>query len=582
MNFTDEQKDIIHSNTDLKVNAVAGSGKTSTLLAYAKQHSDKRILYLVFNKSVKEEAKIKFQQAGLYNTAVETAHSLAYGAMRSRGPMDLRHQGYTAFDVRELLKFSMGDLITEMKIASHVVKMASCFCNGQEIKLKDCPYLGFIPAGQDKQFAEEYFDLIHQSTRDFLALMYRGKQPLTHEFYLKQYQLSKPKLNYDIILFDEGQDASGVMLDIFLQQSARKIIVGDQNQQIYSWRYAVNALTEVDFEEKILTNSFRFPQDIADIANDVLARKMHLEFPEFPKIKGLGQSKLMTQATKATLGRTNAGILVSAIDQLIEEKSISSLYFEGNFETYTYADENGSIWDILNLHQGKKLQIRNPLIKGMKNMTQLKEYAEETSDSPLKGLIEIVVKYQNELPFLIKKIKTSQVEVDKKEEADMVFSTIHKAKGMEYDQVRLTSDFLTEDRLLETIGSSDKESLDKGRLAEEVNLLYVGVTRTKQLLDMPNELLPVDMQEPEEKKSTPDFLSQNDWRFAKKEKSDSSFLDKKRKTNPNAYKKWTDAEDRELQDRYAEHQTVKRMSEEMGRNKGAIYSRLKKLGLVGE
>ncbi len=580
MNFTEEQNDIIHSGTDLKVNAVAGSGKTSTLLAYAGQHPDKRILYLVFNKSVKEEAKLKFQTQGLRNVTIETAHSLAYGTMRRRGPMELRHQGYTAFDIRELLQFSMGDLITEMKIASHVTKMASCFCNGQERLLKDCPYLTYLPVGPEKQFAEEYFDLIHRSTRDFLGMMHRGKQPITHEFYLKQYQLTQPQLNYDIILFDEGQDASGVMLDIFLQQSARKVIVGDQNQQIYSWRYAINALMEVDFEEKVLTNSFRFPQDIADMANDVLGRKSHLDFPESPKIKGLGQSKLVSHPTKATLGRTNAGILVSAIDQLIEEKEIESLYFEGNFETYTYADENGSIWDILNLHQGKRQQIRNNLIRGMKGMTQLKEYAEETNDSPLKGLIEIVVKYQSELPFLIKKIKNAQVEVAEKDKADMIFSTIHKAKGMEYDQVTLTADFLTEERLLETIGSSDKASVDKGRLGEEINLLYVGVTRTRQLLNMPNELLPLHMQEPEkEKENRNDFFSQHDWRASVKEKAGTP-MKERRKTNANAYKKWTSSEDQELQDRFAEHQSIKKMSEEMGRNKGAIYSRLKKLGLA--
>lgn len=578
MNFTEEQLDIIQSNTDLKVNAVAGSGKTSTLLAYAKQHPDKRILYLVFNKSVKEEAKLKFQAQGIRNTTVETAHSLAFGAMRSRGLIDLRHQGYTAFDVRELLQFSMGDLITEMKIASHVVKMASCFCNGPELKLKDCPYLSYLPAGQDKQFTEEYFDLIHQSTRALLGLMHRRKQQITHEFYLKQYQLTQPRLNYDIILFDEGQDASGVMLDIFLKQSARKVIVGDQNQQIYSWRYAINALTEVDFEEKVLTNSFRFPQDIADIANDVLARKEHLEYPESPKIKGLGQTKLITSPNRATLGRTNSGILVSAIEQLIEEKDIKSLYFEGNFETYTYADENGSIWDILNLHQGKKNQIRNNLIRGMKGMTQLKEYAEETNDSPLKGLIEIVVKYQSDLPYLIKQIRDAQVSLDDKDDADMIFSTIHKAKGMEYDQVTLTSDFLTEDRLLETLGAADKGSVDKSRLGEEINLLYVGVTRTKQLLNMPNELLPVHMQEPEEEKKRKDFLDLPYWRFSGQEKSRTT-LKEKRQNNANAYKKWTKAEDQELRDRYAENQTIKRISQEMGRNRGAIYARLEKLGL---
>ena len=192
-----------------------------------------------------------------------------------------------------------------------------------------------------------------------------------------------------------------------------------------------------------------------------------------------------------------------------------------------------------------------------------------------------MVKYQSELPYLIKKIKNAQVEIDEKDRADMIFSTIHKAKGMEYDQVTLTADFLTEDRLLETIGSADKASLDKGRLGEEINLLYVGVTRTKQQLNMPNDLLPVEMQEPEDEKKGTGFFDLPDWRLSQHEKSGKS-IKQSRQTNPNAYKKWTAAEDQELQDRYAEQQPIKRISQEMGRNKGAIYSRLKKLGLAEE
>ena len=63
--------------------------------------------------------------------------------------------------------------------------------------------------------------------------MERAEIPITHEFYLKKFQLQNPQLSYDYILFDEGQDASPVMLDVFLKQKATKVIVGDGHQQIY-------------------------------------------------------------------------------------------------------------------------------------------------------------------------------------------------------------------------------------------------------------------------------------------------------------------------------------------------------------
>ena len=66
-----------------------------------------------------------------------------------------------------------------------------------------------------------------------------NKIPIDHDTYLKLWQLQNPVINTDCIFFDECQDASPVMLDIVLKQKCRKIFVGDEHQQIYSWRGAV-------------------------------------------------------------------------------------------------------------------------------------------------------------------------------------------------------------------------------------------------------------------------------------------------------------------------------------------------------
>jgi superfamily I DNA and RNA helicase len=66
LKLTKEQEAIINSSGDIKINAVAGSGKTSTVIEYAKTRPPQsKILYLAFNKSVKLEAQRKFTEKGL-------------------------------------------------------------------------------------------------------------------------------------------------------------------------------------------------------------------------------------------------------------------------------------------------------------------------------------------------------------------------------------------------------------------------------------------------------------------------------------------------------------------------------------
>ncbi|MEZ4690574.1 MAG: hypothetical protein R3A12_10480 [Ignavibacteria bacterium] len=81
-------------------------------------------------------------------------------------------------------------------------------------------------------FVSKHYEYIENQTRLFLAKMNSGEIEITHDFYLKKFQLSEPVLNFDYILFDEGQDASAAMLDIFFKRDAVKVIVGDTHQRI--------------------------------------------------------------------------------------------------------------------------------------------------------------------------------------------------------------------------------------------------------------------------------------------------------------------------------------------------------------
>ena len=77
--------------------------------------------------------------------------------------------------------------------------------------------------------------------------------------------LSDPKetLGYDIILVDEAQDTSGVMISIVNCQPADKVFVGDTFRQIYVFRYAINSLETVAAPSFLLSQTFHFGDGLA-------------------------------------------------------------------------------------------------------------------------------------------------------------------------------------------------------------------------------------------------------------------------------------------------------------------------------
>ncbi|PKS77787.1 UvrD-helicase domain-containing protein, partial [Klebsiella pneumoniae] len=96
--------------------------------------------------------------------------------------------------------------------------------------------------------------------------------PMVHDGYLKLYQLSHPNLSlrYQVILFDEAQDANPVTSDIVIRQRSRTILVGDVHQQIYLFRGANDAMNNPRFsnaDQLYLTHSFRFGPNVAMVAN---------------------------------------------------------------------------------------------------------------------------------------------------------------------------------------------------------------------------------------------------------------------------------------------------------------------------
>jgi F-box protein 18 (helicase) len=333
----------------------------------------------------------------------------------------------------------------------------------------------------------EFAEYVKAGVKLLAKKMSAGIIAYTHDFYLKLYQLSKPKLPYTHILFDEAQDASPVMLDIFKRQHhATKVMVGDSSQAIYGYRMATNALQSVDYEQYSLTNSFRFGEYNARMANNILSWKKDIGkyTPGTVTINGVGGTK--DRNTKCYISRSNIGVLESLIDEGAENVP-QSFYLEGGIKGYPIFGYNSVLNDVMSLYYSKHSQIKNPFIRSCSSVSELVKKAESIGDNEIKGFAKLVNIHGGDLRKHIKHLKGRMN--PERSNADVIFSTVHKSKGLEYDEVILANDFVNYSDIklfAEHYRNLEKKDIfaEKRReeLNEEINILYVAVTRSRNII----------------------------------------------------------------------------------------------------
>jgi len=268
------------------------------------------------------------------------------------------------------------------------------------------------------------------------------------------WQLGKPNIGSDFILFDEAQDADPVMLDVINSQSSSQLVYcGDQFQAIYEWRGAKNALTMVHVDEHLwLTQSFRFGPAIADEANRFLKL---LNSPKMVRgSENLQSSVDQIPNPDAILCRTNAGVISAIMGEQTRGRSVSIIGKPEELIGFAQACER--------LIKGGRTG--HPELAPFLNWEGVRDFVDENPDEAqeIKTMVKLVDAFGTE------KLISSLHKVVPEKQGDVVVSTAHRAKGREWDDVRLNGDFLHTD------------DMDW----EDLRLAYVAVTRAKNALDM--------------------------------------------------------------------------------------------------
>jgi superfamily I DNA/RNA helicase len=294
--------------------------------------------------------------------------------------------------------------------------------------------------------------------------------PMPHDGYLKLFQLSKPTLNYDAILLDEAQDTNPVIAALLLNQNCARVLVGDPHQQIYTWRGAVDMMDRIEATRyAALTNSFRFNQTVADAANHLL-RSFKGEERTITGVANTGSFE-DAQIPYTMLARTNAGLF----DEAVSHYRRHDIGFLGK-----YSLPFDALQDAYYLREGKPKYVKDPMLKSMGNYDEMKSYAQTVEDVELLSLCKVMDNYEQvDIPSMLDRIYDKMV--DEPSDADVILTTAHKAKGLEFQHVKLADDF---QRLMDEEEIIPAPSLEP----EEINVLYVAMTRASHTLELHHDM----------------------------------------------------------------------------------------------
>ena len=476
--LTQEQKDIIFAEEDrIKIAALAGSSKSTTLYYYAKERPFKKILYIVYNRSMKDEADKLYSK--LHHVTIKTQHGLAYGYVGKfyKNKLTLN---YNAVDVIKDLKL---DWNRDMELAVKINAFMKEYMLSDIMEFEDINLFRDINGNT----TNEREKIIHKSKQLWdLKKDYNNNIKIEHDFYLKLFHLSKKDLSskFDIILGDEMQDGSMLILDIIKSSNVPGVVlVGDMFQMIYGWRKATNIMNHFDGKEYKLTTSFRVSQNIANIANLLIKDIYKIDI----NMKGFNNKQTIVHEIDKSkpyvcLCRTNAYILAEVIE-VIKSNKFAKLYFEGGYTGYNFNTLKDGYW----FSQGHK--VKNQLFNKFDDYFSMTEYAERVQDIELLAINRLVEKYGSLIPKIVDGIKNNTVK--DKNKADVLFSTCHKSKGMTF-----TIPVYVSDDIFDIPMVFRKEFIDRGSdkdfkiedYYEETNIVYVAITRPYSTIMFPDKI----------------------------------------------------------------------------------------------
>ncbi|XP_078275643.1 F-box DNA helicase 1 isoform X2 [Rhinoraja longicauda] len=472
----------------IKITGYAGTGKTSVLIEYARRRPHLRFLCVRPTKPVPEEVDHLFPPNVVFTTMRAKAYQcIGHKYHQKKKLMICGLKPFTVLGSPE----AQGSLSR----ANSICWSLSAFLSSKDEAIS----VAHVPGGYRSSWGgirpmehHEKLELVEDVKRIGTKMvdLHETSYFMTHDGYLKLWQLSKPDLSqFDVILLDEAEDCSPVILDIVLSQKCGKLLVGDPHQQICSFKGASEALVEAHRPTLLsLTQSFRFGPEIAYVAATILDVCKRVKDKTLVGGDQDDNASGRSGGQVAILCGTTAAVFDEAV-RIVTSDNPTKIYLIGGLDKFgmdTMLDIQMLM--IKETERAAGLEIRDPLVRLFERkggFRGLRNYAVQVGDSVLEESIAIVEKYSLDLPSLVEKITNQCVNCTTL--ANVILGTVHKAKGSEFETVQIAED------LIKLPGFRHDPHVLSGFRIDSIpdvnwNLLYIAVTRAMRRLVMSRSL----------------------------------------------------------------------------------------------
>lgn len=460
----------IHGSEDILVQAVAGSGKTTTIVEGTK-YAYGTSLYMAFNKAIAMDIAARNPPAD-----VKTLNALGHRLWKENQP----EAQLDARKTLDIVKKLMGDTPDFKEYGYGLSRLIGIGKNcgfgiGNEvlpddfIELMD-NYDSTVPFDKQPQMAAVAAEAFNRSCMDLETFDFDDQlyMPVREGWGFP---------HYDNCFVDECQDLSPIqhlMLGRLKSQGARIIAVGDRHQAIYAFRGAsVNSMDELKHQfqmlELPLSISYRCPKFVVEAARDycpfIEAR------PGAPDGTVQWRSDVATESSfrddpelfsNALIVCRNNAPLFKAILRHIRAKEPCRVLsnFLDSFQSFVRGFKTIYTNDLrVKLDRWFERESEAAKAKGAKG----KLYALRDKYDTVKLLCEDYGRTEDVIA-MVKRLGESQ--------SGPTFATIHKAKGLEHENVYI----LRPDLMPAFYAVTDAQR------QQENNMTYVAITRAKQTL----------------------------------------------------------------------------------------------------
>ena len=502
------QKDIFswvrHGQGNAVVSAVPGSGKTTTLITCVNLiDKSSTVLVCAFNKSIEQELKAKITRN---KTTINTVHTFGLRLINSHIKGMDRNLNVDIDDnkYKKYIKANLPDLTDLDAKEDKLDKKQLKAYEENIITLVDKSRLNGCQTDDEiRDIAKHYrIDLFDDEVEVVQKVIKWGMGILTTidftDMLWLPYVLNIPYTfkSYDWVFVDEVQDLSRIAKEIILKgvgSNTRMLLVGDRNQSIYgfsgAWYGSFDYWTSMNNTIELpLSICYRCGKSIVNYANkiedgieckedaidgevielahlsDVKENDLIICRRNFPLMKAY--MRLLEQGKPCYIkGREIASGLIYGVKNINEEilypdlerKGLLSEMYKDLFETINSLyikrgrDLEDAIEDEAIIMKYDSIRMVETLCKGIRTKTELMKKLYDLNNQSIDD--------------------TNSTENFMK--GGICLSTIHKAKGLEFDRVFV----LCKSQL----NAPNGEALDWEKI-EEKNLEYVAVTRAKKTL----------------------------------------------------------------------------------------------------